>query len=63
MAQKDPIQQLERLMLAKGFATPDDEDRIHSRPHPRGSRPRPGLGRASPFPDPSDLLKGVYEEI
>jgi pyruvate dehydrogenase E1 component alpha subunit len=61
-AQKDPIQQLERLMLAKGFATPDEIESTHARILEEVDEAQ-AWAEQSPFPDPSDLLKGVYEEI
>jgi pyruvate dehydrogenase E1 component alpha subunit len=60
-AQKDPIQLLERLMLAKGFATPEEIASTHARILEEVDEAQ-AWAEQSPFPDPSDLLKGVYEE-
>jgi len=49
-------------MLAKGFATPDEIESTHARILEEVDEAQ-AWAEQSPFPDPSDLLKGVYEEI
>ena len=60
-AGRDPIARLEQQMLERGWATPSELDR-------RRARMREEIDEAiawaenSPYPDPSELLDGVYEK-
>jgi pyruvate dehydrogenase E1 component alpha subunit len=60
-AEKDPIQKLERLMLARGFATQGDIEDTRGRIREEVDQAQT-WAEQSPFPDASDLLKGVYEQ-
>jgi pyruvate dehydrogenase E1 component alpha subunit len=59
-AEKDPIQRLEKLMLARGFATPEEIGATHARILEEVDQAQ-AWAEQSPFPDASDLLKNVYE--
>ena len=60
-AEKDPIQKLERLMLARGFATQGDIEDTRGRIREEVDQAQT-WAEQSPFPDASDLLKDVYEQ-
>jgi TPP-dependent pyruvate/acetoin dehydrogenase alpha subunit len=60
-AEKDPIQKLERLMLAKGFASRADIDGTYARILEEVDEAQAWAER-NPFPDASEALKDVYEQ-
>jgi len=60
-AAKDPIQRLERLMLEKAWATRDSLDQMYAGIR-RDVDDAVEWAEQSPYPDPSELLHGVYEE-
>lgn len=60
-AQKDPIQRLERLMLAKGFASRAEIDGTYARILEEVEAAQ-AWAEQSPYPDASEALKDVYEQ-
>ncbi len=59
-AAKDPIRRLERLMIDKSWAGRPDLDQMHSEMTQEIDQAIE-WAEASPYPDPSELLDGVYE--
>ncbi len=60
-AEKDPIVRLERLMLARGWAAQSDLDRERAEIRDEVDAAIEWADK-SPYPDPSELLSGVYSE-
>jgi pyruvate dehydrogenase E1 component alpha subunit len=60
-AKKDPIDRLERLMLKKGWADQEDIDQFH-RDILNEVDEAVAWASESPYPDPSELLDGVYDQ-
>jgi pyruvate dehydrogenase E1 component alpha subunit len=58
-AAKDPIQRLERVMLEKGWAGRDQLDQTYTRIR-REVDEAIKWAESCPYPDPSELLEGVY---
>jgi pyruvate dehydrogenase E1 component alpha subunit len=57
---KDPIQRLDRRMVEQGWATREQVDAIYARVRQETDEAQ-AWAEASPYPDPADLLSGVYE--
>lgn len=59
--QKDPIARLERVMLERGWSDAADFDRLYTEIR-REIDEAVEWADQSPFPDPAELLEGVYEK-
>jgi pyruvate dehydrogenase E1 component alpha subunit len=58
---KDPIVRLEKLMLERGWVKQADLDREHDAIRAEVDEAI-AWAEKSPFPDPSELLTGVYDQ-
>ena len=59
-AQKDPIERLERLMRAKGWAEQEDIDQVYKNIRVEVDE-AVEWAEKSPYPDASELLDNVYD--
>jgi pyruvate dehydrogenase E1 component alpha subunit len=60
-AEKDPIARLEKLMLTRGWASPSELERKRAEIRDEVDAAI-AWAEKSPYPDPSELLDGVYDE-
>jgi TPP-dependent pyruvate/acetoin dehydrogenase alpha subunit len=60
-AEKDPIARLEKLMLARGWAGQSELERKRAEIRDEVDAAI-AWAEKSPYPDPSELLEGVYDQ-